>query len=80
MTRSLPRAAVVAATVLSIVACDKQLTVSNPNAGDTARVLGTAGDAENLVGTYWKRHQSGLYGSLASVQSMAWAASAAAAR
>jgi hypothetical protein len=70
MTRSLSRAAVVAAPMLSLVACDKQLAVSNPNAGETARVLGSASDAENLVGTYFKRHQSGLYGSLTSTYGM----------
>jgi hypothetical protein len=71
MNRSLIRYAALAATMLSMVACEEALTVENPNAGETARVLGSANDAENLIGTYFKRHQSGLYGSLTSIQSMA---------
>jgi hypothetical protein len=52
-------------------ACEKQLTVTNPNAGDTKRVLGTPNDAEALIGTYWKRWMSGVYGSTTNIEGMA---------
>jgi hypothetical protein len=51
--------------------CEKQLTVENPNSGNTERVLGTPADAENLIGTYWKRQVSGLYGSITNVEAIA---------
>ena len=41
---------------------DKDLEVTNPNAGDTQRVLATPNDAENLLGTYYKRWMVGFYG------------------
>jgi hypothetical protein len=54
-------AAVLAAFGLG--ACNEDsLVVSNPNAGETQRVLGTADDAEKLLGSYYKRWYSGLYG------------------
>ena len=40
---------------------DKDLEVTNPNAGDTQRVLATPADAENLLGSYFKRWHSGWY-------------------
>ncbi len=44
-------------------ACNEDsLVVSNPNAGETQRVLGTPDDAEKLLGSYYKRWYSGLYG------------------
>ncbi len=67
--RLLPLAALVSA--LSIGACEKQLTVTNANSGDTKRVLGTPDDAEALVATYYKRWSSGLYGSTTVIESMA---------
>ena len=51
-------------------ACDKQLVVTNPNSGDTQKVLGTPTDAENLVGGYYKRWSTGLYGSLTVIDGM----------
>ncbi|MEO7083532.1 MAG: hypothetical protein ABI442_14405 [Gemmatimonadaceae bacterium] len=36
--------------------------MTNPNSGDTKRVLGTPVDAENLLGTYYKRWHAGVYG------------------
>src|SRR5690348_12741457 len=41
---------------------DKSLEVTNPNSGDTKRVLGTPDDAEKLLGSYYKRWHQGLYG------------------
>ena len=44
-------------------ACNEQsLVVTNPNAGETQRVLGTPDDAEKLLGSYYKRWYAGLYG------------------
>jgi len=44
-------------------ACNEDsLVVSNPNAGETKRVLGTPDDAEKLLGSYYKRWYAGLYG------------------
>jgi hypothetical protein len=59
------------AAVMGLSACDKQLTVTNPNSGDTKRVLGTPNDAEALIGTYWKRWMSGVYGSTTNLEGMA---------
>jgi hypothetical protein len=61
----------VLAAVAGLSACDKQLTVDNPNAGDTKRVLGTPNDAEALLGTYYKRWASGVEGSTNDVAGMA---------
>ena len=41
---------------------DNSLVVTNPNAGETKRVLGTPDDAEKLLGSYYKRWYAGLYG------------------
>ena len=63
MKRNLIRATVLIAVAgLGLSACEKTLEVTNPNSGDTQRVLGTATDAENLVGGYYKRSLAGLYG------------------
>src|SRR4029079_11322152 len=62
MRRNLiPFVALVAAFGLG--ACtDKSLEVTNPNSGETQRVLGTPDDAEKLLGSYYKRWHAGLYG------------------
>jgi hypothetical protein len=44
-------------------ACNEDsLIVTNPNSGETKRVLGTPDDAEKLLGSYYKRWYAGLYG------------------
>jgi len=43
-------------------ACEDSLVVTNPNSGETQRVLGTPDDAEKLLGSYYKRWYSALYG------------------
>lgn len=48
--------------VVGLGACEKRLEVTNPNSGETKRVLGTPLDAENLLGTYYRRWHGGLYG------------------
>jgi hypothetical protein len=63
MTRRFSRyTLVLGAGVVLLGACkDKDLEVTNPNAGDTQRVLATPADAENLLGTYFKRWHGGWY-------------------
>ncbi len=59
-------------TVMGLAACgEERLAVTNPNSGDTKRVLGTPNDAENLLGTYYKRWSTGVYGSTIDIQGMA---------
>src|SRR5437660_8677337 len=61
MRRSLIPCVVTLAAVL--VGCsEKSIEVVNPNAGETQRVLGTADDAEKLLGSYYKRWYAGIYG------------------
>jgi len=64
-------AGVVLAAAVGLTACEKQLTVINPNSGETQRVLGTPNDAEALISTYYKRWSSGVYGSTGDLQGMA---------
>ncbi len=71
MTRSSIRWATVTVALIGAVACnDTQLAVVNPNSGESARVLGTPNDAEALIGTYYKRWSSGIYGSTTDLQGM----------
>src|SRR5262245_26910211 len=71
MIRNLIRYAALAA-VIGLGACsDKSLEVINPNAGETKRVLGNPNDAEALLGTFYKRWSSGVYGSTANLEGMA---------
>src|SRR5262245_46341461 len=72
MIRPLLRHAAILALTGGLAACsDQQLEVTNPNSGDTKRVLGTPNDAENLLGTYYKRWSSGVYGSTTDLVGMA---------
>jgi hypothetical protein len=59
------------AVTAGLVACKDELVVTNPNSGDTGRVLGTPNDAESLLGTYYKRWSSGVYGSTINLEGMA---------
>ncbi len=70
MTRKAITCAALAA-LIGLGACEKSLEVTNPNSGETARVLGTPNDAESLLGTYYKRWSSGVYGSTTNVEGMA---------
>ena len=54
------RSAVVFAAALLLGGCEDLLTVQNPNNGDTEKVLATPEDAENLLGSYYKRWHAGL--------------------
>lgn len=62
---------VVLAAAIGLGACDNKLTVTNPNAGNTSQVLGTPADAENLLGSYYKRFMVGAYGSISDMEAMA---------
>jgi hypothetical protein len=71
MNPTIKRSAVVLAAALLLGGCEDLLDVQNPNSGDTDRVLATPLDAENLLGTYYKRWHSGMHGSITSVDGMA---------
>jgi hypothetical protein len=71
MIRNLIRCTALIAAVGLGACSEKQLTVQNENQGDTKRVLGSPLDAENLLGTYYKRWSSGVYGSTTDVEGMA---------
>ncbi len=71
MTRNFLRGAAALAALIGAVACnDTNLAVANPVSGDSKRVLGTPNDAEALLGTYYKRWSSGVYGSTTDLQGM----------
>ena len=70
MMRNIIRgAALVALTVLG--ACDKQLTVDNPNSANTKRALVTPADIEAFLGSYYKRWHTAMYGSQSNQEGMA---------
>lgn len=71
MNPTIKRSVVALAAALLLGGCEDALVVQNPNSGDTDRVLATPADAENLLGTYWKRWHSGIYASTNSVDGMA---------
>src|SRR5215471_4439499 len=71
MIRKLIRFGALASVVIVGACSDNSLAVSNPNQGDTKRVLGSPADAENLLGTYFKRWVVGMYGSTGDVEGMA---------
>lgn len=70
MNRTFLRVAALAATMVGLAGCDESLAVENPNSGETARVLGTPNDAESLLGTYYKRWSSGVYGNTTNLEGM----------
>ena len=59
------------ALVAGSVACEDALDVANQVAPSTEQVLGTPNDAEALLGTYYKRWSSGVYGSTTNMEGMA---------
>lgn len=72
MTRHLFRFAAVAAAVVGLAGCkDESLAVVNPNQGETERVLGTPDDAEAVLGSFYRRWSSGVYGSTTNLEGMA---------
>lgn len=72
MKSSFLRWAAVSAALIGAVACnDTDLAVTNPVSGESSRVLGTPNDAEAVLGSYYKRWSSGLFGSTADYQGMA---------
>ena len=70
MNRNLFRSVVLGAAVAVLGGCEDTLVVQNPNSGETERVLATPGDAENLLGSYYKRWSSGVYGSTINLEGM----------
>ena len=72
MIKTSVRWTAVAVALMGAVACnDTNLGVVNPNSGESSRVLGTPNDAEALLGTYYKRWSTGVYGSTGDLQGMA---------
>ncbi len=72
MHRNLIRSVLLAATVAGLGACSEDsLIVGNPNQGNQDLVLGRPLDAENLLGTYYRRWHSGVYGSITDIEGMA---------
>ncbi len=71
MMRNLIRFAVLASVVVVGACSDNSLAINNPNSGDTKRVLGSPADAENLLGSYYKRWSTGVYGSTTDMEGMA---------
>ncbi len=71
MNPTIKRSAVVLAAALLLGGCEDVLEVRNPNSGETERVLATPADAENLLGSYWKRWHSGLNGAIGDLGGMA---------
>ena len=62
MNRNLFRTVVLGAAALVMGGCQDTLVVQNPNSGETDRVLSTPNDAEALLGSYYRRWSSGVYG------------------
>lgn len=62
-------------SVLAVAAllggCEDALLVTNPNSGDSEKVLSTPQDVENLLGGYYKRWHASLFASTNDVQGMA---------
>jgi hypothetical protein len=72
MTRNFLRLAAGAVAMVGLTSCsDEGLAVVNPNSPETARVLGTANDAEALIASYFRRWHNGVYGSTTNVEGMA---------
>src|SRR5437867_345297 len=69
MMRRLIQYAAAAAGVIALGACD--LAVENPNNPETRRVLASPNDVESLLGSYYVRWHSGMYGALGNVWGMA---------
>lgn len=70
MMRTLTRIGALAA-VLCLGACDNELVVENPNQPDQKRALATPGDAENMMGSYYRRWHDGLYRGIGNIEGMA---------
>ena len=67
MIRNFYRYAALAGVVGLFACSESALNVTNPNSGDTERVLGTPNDAEALVSSYYKRWSSGVFGSTSNI-------------
>lgn len=70
MIRRILRFAALAGAVGLWACSEKQLNVTNPNSGDTGRVLGTPNDAEALISSYYKRWSTGVWGNTSDVEGM----------
>jgi hypothetical protein len=71
MIRNVIKVGALAGMVAALGACEKQLEVTNPNSPETRRVLAAPGDAEALLGGYYRRWHAGIYGGTGNVHGMA---------
>jgi hypothetical protein len=71
MIRLSLRCAVLGLAALSLVACDNNLEVTNPNNPDGETLLGRPSDAEALLSSYYKRWHEGLYRTTGNFEGMA---------
>jgi hypothetical protein len=71
MNRLSLRCAVLGLAALSLVACDNNLEVTNPNNPDGETLLGRPADAEALLSSYYKRWHEGLYRGTGNFEGMA---------
>ncbi len=70
MVRQIFRYAVLAGAVGLMACSEKSLTVTNPNSGETERVLGSPNDAEALISGYYKRWMAGVYGTSGNISNI----------
>jgi hypothetical protein len=70
MMRNIIRGAALIA-LAALGACDKQLTVGNPNSPNASQALASPSDLENFLGSYYKRWHTAMYGSQSNVAAMA---------
>jgi hypothetical protein len=71
MIRLSLRCAVLGLAALTLVACDNNLEVTNPNNPDGKTLLGRPADAEALMSSYYKRWHEGLYRTTGNFEGMA---------
>lgn len=70
MIRNVIRGAALLA-LMALGACEKQLTVNNPNSPNTSQALASPADLENFLGSYYRRWHTGIYGSQSNMGGMA---------
>jgi len=70
MMRNFIRGAALVA-LAALGACDKQLTVANPNSPNASQALASPSDLENFLGSYYKRYHTGIYGTSSNQEAMA---------
>ena len=57
--------------LVALGACEKQLTVNNPNSPNGQQALSSPEDLESFLGSYYLRWHAGIYGSQSNMGGMA---------